>query len=375
MISRLVAWYRVPVYDNIEETQKSRFLYITLLVTIGTSLVIGFQNIREDTYIGIALFVLAAVCLICIPLSNHGYYNPVAAFISVLVLGLITLSLIEGIGMRDSGLLAYPVLIIFTSFLFSREVIIITTLTSLASIELVYYLEHTGRLSIPEFDLNTQLVVVSVMVMAVGLAMWVYKDNWEKILANLRRTYDLTLSGWSQALELRDRETEGHSQRAVEMTLDIARKLGVSRLELEQKRRGALLHDIGKMAVPDAILLKPGKLTKAEWQVIHQHPQQAVRMLENIPYLKSALAIPHSHHERWDGSGYPQGLKGETIPFAARIFAVVDVWDALTSDRPYRKAWSDRKARTYLKDKSGVLFDPQVVDVFLELIERGTSMN
>ena len=240
---------------------------------------------------------------------------------------------------------------------------------------MVYYLEHTGRLSIPEFDLNTQLVVVSVMVMAVGLAMWVYKDNWEKILANLRRTYDLTLSGWSQALELRDRETEGHSQRAVEMTLDIARKLGVSRLELEQKRRGALLHDIGKMAVPDAILLKPGKLTKAEWQVIHQHPQQAVRMLENIPYLKSALAIPHSHHERWDGSGYPQGLKGETIPFAARIFAVVDVWDALTSDRPYRKAWSDRKARTYLKDKSGVLFDPQVVDVFLELIERGTSMN
>ena len=114
MISRLVAWYRVPVYDNIEETQKSRFLYITLLVTIGTSLVIGFQNIREDTYIGIALFVLAAVCLICIPLSNHGYYNPVAAFISVLVLGLITLSLIEGIGMRDSGLLAYPVPVSYT---------------------------------------------------------------------------------------------------------------------------------------------------------------------------------------------------------------------------------------------------------------------
>jgi HD-GYP domain-containing protein (c-di-GMP phosphodiesterase class II) len=368
MLSKLVGWFRFPVYDNIEQTQKAQFLYVTLLVTIGTSVVIGFQNLEQDTYISIALFALAIVSLICIPLSNSGYYTPVAAFISMLVLVMITLSVIEGIGMRDSGLLAYPVLIIFTSFLFGKEVVVITTLTSLASIELVYYLERTGRLYMPAFDVDIQLVVVSVMIMAVGLSMWFYKENWERILRDLRGAYDLTLSGWGQALELRDRETEGHSRRAVELTLNLARRLGVPKRELEHIRRGALLHDIGKMAIPDAILLKPGKLSAMEWRVVRQHPLQAIRMLERIPYLKPALAIPRSHHERWDGSGYPEGLSGEGIPFAARIFAVVDVWDALTSDRPYRKAWTNRKALTYLRDQAGKLFDPRVMHAFLKEI-------
>ena len=222
---------------------------------------------------------------------------------------------------------------------------------------------------LPEMALILPLVVVSVMVMAVGLAMWFYKDNWERILRNLRRTYDLTLSGWGQALELRDHETEGHSQRAVELTLELARRLGVPKREMAHIQRGALLHDIGKMAIPDAILLKPGRLTAAEWRVIRQHPIQAIRMLERIPYLKPALAIPRSHHERWDGSGYPEGLSGTDIPFEARIFAVVDVWDALTSDRPYRKAWTGRKALNYLRDQAGTLFDPRVVKAFLEVIK------
>jgi HD-GYP domain-containing protein (c-di-GMP phosphodiesterase class II) len=368
MFSKLIGWFRFPVHDNIEQTQKSQFLYVTLLITIGASLMIGLQNLGEDTYIATALFVLALLSVICIPLNYLGYYTPVAIFISVLVLVMITLSMIEGIGMRDSGLLAYPVLIIFTSFLFGKEATVISTLASLASIELVYYLESTGRLSMPAFDVNIQLVVVSVMVIAIGLSMWMYKSNWERILKDLRDAYDLTLSGWGQALELRDRETEGHSQRAVELTLELSRRLGVSKRELEHIRRGTLLHDIGKMAIPDAILLKPGRLSAAEWRVIRQHPVQAIRMLERIPYLKPALAIPRSHHERWDGSGYPEGLNGEGIPFAARIFAVVDVWDALTSDRPYRKAWTKRKAMTYLRDQAGRLFDPRVVHVFLEVI-------
>jgi HD-GYP domain-containing protein (c-di-GMP phosphodiesterase class II) len=204
--------------------------------------------------------------------------------------------------------------------------------------------------------------------MAVGLAMWFYKDNWEHILRDLRGAYDLTLSGWGQALELRNHETEGHSQRAVELTVSISRRLGVPLRELEHIQRGALLHDIGKMAIPDAILLKPGRLTAAEWRVIRQHPQQAVRLLERIPYLKPALVIPRSHHERWDGSGYPEGLAGEAIPLAARIFAVVDVWDALTSDRPYRKAWTEKRAREYIQRNTGRLFDPLVVQEFLKSI-------
>lgn len=368
MVSKLSGWFKIPVSDNIEQTQKAHFLYATLLVTIGVSLLIGIQNIQEDTYIGIALFGLAAICFLCIPLSNRGYYVPVAAFISLLVLTMITLSILEGIGMRDSGLLGYPVLIIFTSFLFSKEMTIISTILSLASIELVYYLEHIGYLVIPAFDIDIQLVVVCVLVMAVGLAMWFYKDNWDHILRDLRGTYDLTLAGWAQALELRDHETAGHSQRAVELSVSIARRLGVPRRELEDIQRGALLHDIGKMAIPDAILLKPGRLTTAEWRVIRQHPQQAVRMLERIPYLKPALVIPRSHHERWDGSGYPEGLAGEAIPLAARIFAVVDVWDALTSDRPYRKAWTEKRSREYIQRNTGRLFDPRVVEEFLKAI-------
>jgi HD-GYP domain-containing protein (c-di-GMP phosphodiesterase class II) len=284
------------------------------------------------------------------------------------VLTVITLSLLEGIGMRDSGLLGYPVLIIFISFLFNKELTIISTIVSLASIELVYYLERTGYLVIPAFDIDMQLVVVSVLVMAAGLAMWFYKDNWERILRDLRGTYDLTLSGWGQALELRNHETEGHSQRAVELTVSIGRRLELTRRELEPTRRGALLHDIGKLAIPDAILLKPGRLTAAEWRVIRQHPLQAVRMLERIPYLRPALAIPRSHHERWNGSGYPEGLAGEAIPLAARIFAVAGVWDALTSDRPYCKAWTEKRARDYIQRNAGRLFDPRVVEEFLKSV-------
>ncbi len=368
MLSKLFDWFKFPVSDNIEQTQKAQFLYVTLLVTIGASLLIGIQNLKEDTYIGVSLFVLAALCFLCIPLSNRGYYVPVAAFISLLVLAIITLSILEGIGMRDSGLLGYPILIIFTSFLFNKEMTIISTILSLASIELIYYRESTGLLVASAFDINIQLVVVGVLIMAVGLEMWFYKDNWERMLRDLRGAYDLTLAGWGQALELRDHETEGHSERAVKLTVTIGSRMGLTQRELEHLRRGALLHDIGKMAIPDAILLKPGRLTAAEWRVIRQHPQQAVRMLERIPHLAPALAIPRSHHERWDGSGYPDGLAGKAIPVAARIFAVVDVWDALTSDRPYRKAWSEKRAREYIQRNAGKLFDPRVVEEFLRSV-------
>ena len=184
----------------------------------------------------------------------------------------------------------------------------------------------------------------------------------------LRAAYDLTIMGWARALELRDRETEGHAQRVTDLTLRLARKLGVPESQLVHIRRGALLHDIGKIGVPDEILHKPGPLTPEEWEIMRQHPVLAHRMLADIDYLRPALAIPLYHHERWDGSGYPEGLKGEAIPREARIFAVVDVYDALTSDRPYRKAWPKEKALAYLREQRGKLFDPEVVDAFLEII-------
>ena len=186
----------------------------------------------------------------------------------------------------------------------------------------------------------------------------------------LRVAYDATIEGWAHALEIRDKETEGHSRRVARLTVDVAREFGFSEAELVHIRRGVLLHDIGKMGIPDNILHKPGPLDEGEWAVMQEHPYYAYEMLKDIDYLKPALKIPHFHHERWDGSGYPEGLKGEAIPLEARIFAVVDVWDALTSDRPYRNAWPPEKARQYLIDQSGIEFDPDVVEAFLKIMER-----
>ncbi|MBM3145005.1 MAG: GAF domain-containing protein [Chloroflexi bacterium] len=192
-------------------------------------------------------------------------------------------------------------------------------------------------------------------------------EGLQRANTDLIMAYDATIEGWSRALDLRDRETEGHSQRVTEMTLNIARALGMSEEKLVHVRRGALLHDIGKMGVPDAILLKPGKLSDEEWVVMRMHPQFAFDMLAPIAYLRPALDIPYGHHEKWDGSGYPAGLKGEQIPLPARIFAVVDVYDALTSDRPYRKAWAKEKALEHIRSEAGTHFDPRVVEAFLRL--------
>ena len=176
--------------------------------------------------------------------------------------------------------------------------------------------------------------------------------------------YDATLEGWAKALELRDRETVGHAQRVIEMTLRVADRIGIRGESLQHIRRGALLHDIGKMGIPDAILLKPGPLTPEEWEIMRQHPVHAYEMLKTIDYLTPALEIPYCHHERWDGNGYPRQLKGKSIPMSARIFAVVDVWDALTSNRPYRPAWSEHQALEYILRESGRHFDPDVVNAF-----------
>ena len=190
------------------------------------------------------------------------------------------------------------------------------------------------------------------------------KSNDELVSA-----YDRTLEGWARALELRDRETEGHARRVTELTVKLARRMGIHGVDLANIRRGTLLHDIGKMALPDYILLKEGPLNEVEERIMKTHPQLAYDMLSEIPYLKPALFIPYYHHEKFDGTGYPHGLVGEEIPLPARIFAVVDVWDALISDRPYRKAWTKEKAARYIRDESGKHFDPEVVKLFFEIIE------
>jgi HD-GYP domain-containing protein (c-di-GMP phosphodiesterase class II) len=192
----------------------------------------------------------------------------------------------------------------------------------------------------------------------------------------LTTAYEDTIDGWSRALDLRDRETEGHSQRVTDLTLELARRMDIQEEQMVHIRRGAKLHDIGKMGIPDYILLKPGKLSEDEWKIMRQHPKFAADLLYPIEFLGPALEIPFNHHEKWDGTGYPQGLKGEEIPLAARIFAVIDVWDALTHNRPYRPAWTIPDALAYIREQSGKHFDPKVVKKFLALrLEVSKTMN
>jgi putative nucleotidyltransferase with HDIG domain len=193
-------------------------------------------------------------------------------------------------------------------------------------------------------------------------------EHAEQTEAQLDESYNLTLEGWVKALEFRDRETEGHCRRVANLCVQLADQLGLPDEEITLIYRGSLLHDIGKMAIPDSILFKPGPLDETEWEVMHKHPLYAKEMLESIPYLKTAIPIPYCHHERWDGGGYPLGLKGEEIPLPSRLFTIIDHWEALSSDRPYRKAFTKDEIVVYIENNAGIIFDPRITRIFLNMI-------
>ncbi len=219
----------------------------------------------------------------------------------------------------------------------------------------------------------TSIITLFGISFAAFITSWQFNKSLKKnetLFNELEQSYETTLDSWSRALDLRDKETEGHTQRVAELTLRIAKKMNFSKEELIHIRRGALLHDIGKLGVPDNILLKPGPLTDEEMNFMRQHTKFAYELIHPIEYLRPALSIPTTHHEKWDGSGYPGGLKGDQIPLAARIFAIVDVYDALTSDRPYRKAWPKQKVIEYILSESGKHFDPNVVEIFIKEIQN-----
>lgn len=195
-------------------------------------------------------------------------------------------------------------------------------------------------------------------------------EHEQRAARDLAAAYEDTLEGWARALDLRDHETEGHSRRVTEMTLELARRMGVKEDELIHIRRGCLLHDIGKMGIPDRILLKPAPLTTEEWEIMRRHPAYAYELLYPIPYLRPALDIPYCHHEKWNGSGYPRGLAGRDIPLAARMFAAVDIWDALRSDRPYRTAWSTERVLKHIRSLAATELDPDIVATFAKIVEE-----
>jgi len=195
-------------------------------------------------------------------------------------------------------------------------------------------------------------------------------ENLQQANMALSIAYDATIEGWSRALDLRDEETEGHTQRVADMALRLARQMGIGEVELMHVRWGALLHDIGKMGIADQILKKPGPLSEDEWLQMCKHPRSAFDLLSPISYLGRSVDIPYCHHEKWDGTGYPRGLRGEEIPLIARIFTIVDVWDAVSSDRPYRPAWPRERAVQHVLSEKGKAFDPKVVNAFMELLDN-----
>ncbi|MDA8086429.1 MAG: PAS domain S-box protein [Nitrospiraceae bacterium] len=207
--------------------------------------------------------------------------------------------------------------------------------------------------------------------LAVAIDNTIMFEELQRSNDELTMAYDSTIEGWSRVLDYRDAETEGHSQRVAEISMKIAESFGIAGEDIVHLRRGALLHDIGKLGVPDSILLKAGPLTSEEWKIMRRHPEIALELLSPVKYLDPAITIPHYHHEKWDGTGYPAGLKGKQIPLPARIFAVADVWDALCSDRPYRKGWPKEKVIRFIRSLSGVHFDPEVVAAFLAIMKSG----
>jgi len=231
-----------------------------------------------------------------------------------------------------------------------------------------FHVEHPSPNVFGPDDIEIVSLFAEQAAVAIGNARLIY--NTETARKELELGYTATLEGWVRALDLRDQETEGHTQRVTDLTVELARRMNVAEDQLEPIRRGALLHDIGKIGIPDAILRKPGPLTEDEWTIMRRHPQMAWDMLSPIEYLRTALAIPYGHHERWNGSGYPLGTKERQIPLAARIFSVVDVYDALRSDRPYRDGWPEEQVIDYIKERSGVSFDPEIVDAFLEMVSE-----
>jgi len=223
----------------------------------------------------------------------------------------------------------------------------------------------------PDKDLQNFLVMVAGQA-AIAIDSAMMFSELQRSNVELSLAYDATIEGLSRALDLRDKETKEHTFRVTDITVKLATRLGVKQTDLIHVRRGAILHDIGKVAIPDQILFKPGPLGKEEWEIMRRHPDIAVELLSPVSYLEPALEIPHWHHERWDGTGYPDGLRQEDIPFSARLFALADVYDALISKRPYRSAWSKWDAVQYIEDQAGTHFDPRIVPEFLDLINTNS---
>ena len=363
--------------DFHQQNQRKRILYIVVWIILITATILGFLNIRYETWTSVfALFGLALLCIPIIILNSRGHYSIAGILLSALVLIVIVLNLYDGDGILDPGILAMPMFILFGALILGKRFAPFFLVASILSMYLIVDLEIKGQIhptihAAKYSDLYPILILLSVT----SLMVWVIVNNYENNLERVKDSnielslnYDLTIEAMANVLEFRDLETAGHSSRVVDLSEQLARLLGIPEQEIEHLRRGALLHDIGKLAIPDSILLKPGKLNEEETEIMQKHPEYGREMLTGITFLNPVIPVVYSHHERWDGKGYPEGLIGEQIPLFARIFTIVDHWDALNSDRPYRKSWPQEKVVKYVQENAGIAFDPNIAQLFLDLL-------
>lgn len=357
--------------------QRRRTLQVIIWITMAAAAAISLGNFVTAGPTPVALLTLALVacCLVASWFNAKGRFVAagVLLFASILVPAHYAIS--AGRGVNDTGMLAYPILVILSGLIFGARLLVPAALAAGGSLVIVTWHDWRAVIQDPTSDLLVDLVAVfAMMAGAVFIARLALRLN-ESALHKIRssenrvwRAYERTLEAWARALEYRDRETEGHTRRVTDLSVRMAEALGFEGDDLRRIRWGALLHDIGKLAVPDSVLLKEGPLDAEERATMNRHPEYAREMLGRIHFLADCLDIPCHHHERWDGRGYPDGLAGYDIPLAARMFSVVDQWEALSSDRPYRPAWPRPAVVEHLRSNAGSIFDPEMVEVFLSKV-------
>lgn len=329
---------------------------------------------------GKILLIFEAFILGMIWLNKKGYSMLAGfCFLGVTLL-MLTYFLIKEDGLYNIPVMGLPILIVFGGIILGRKIIPVVTTVVIGVMVFIYYLEVRGGLLI--FDgrvtfYQPDIYTASAILLATGAILMILLGIIEKNLNELiqsekllNSTYDRTLSAWAKALEMGKREPAGHSQRLSELLVMFGDYLGLEYDFFEGILRGSLLHDIGKMGIPDSILLKSGPLTEEEFALVKQHPLWAEKLMSESPLLKEARNIALCHHERWDGKGYPNQLKGEEIPYSARIFTILDQWDSLTNDQVYRKAWSKDDAKAYIQENSGIIYDPQLLDMFFAALGK-----
>lgn len=382
MEQKLATYFETRPRSAFETRQKEQILYFFSLITLSLSLSLAVLNFLGGANLhALSLVTLSVLCIpLLVLIRTRRYYYTSALLFTLVSMLAVTINIAISGTINDSGIVAYPIVVVSATFLQGRRAALISVLLASASLLAIFlFFVLSDRVSGQDIHfLYMEFATIVMLLCCSAFVAWIIIKNDETNLQmvmssreELNQSYNQTLESWAKVLEYRDRETEGHCQRVRLLSEWMARKLDLTEKEVRNIGYGALLHDIGKLAIPDSILLKNGALTQEERLIMDKHTEYAHEFLSQIPFLQESIPVAYSHHERWDGNGYPQGLKGENIPIVARIFTVVDQWEALTSDRPYRKAWTEAQAIAYLEKNRGTVFDPRIADIFLDAFRNG----